>query len=98
LLIIALRLSALPAHSLVATQAIKQALVVGNVLLMSVSSQCEMNQGELLSMFSGVGAAVRNGADPIDAEQEARRLGISGPITTSQAKLCFRRFPVLATC
>ena len=37
-------------------------------------------------MFSGVGAAVPNGADPIDAEEEARRLGISGPITTSLFK------------
>ena len=45
-----------------------------------------MNQGEFLSMFSGVGAAVPNGADPIDAEEEARRLGISGPITTSLFK------------
>ena len=45
-----------------------------------VSSQCEMNQGEFLSMFSGVGAAVPNGADPIDAEEEARRLGIRGAV------------------
>jgi hypothetical protein len=51
-----------------------------------VSSQCEMNQGEFLSMFSGVGAAVPNGADPIDADEEARRLGISGPKNSNSSR------------
>ena len=56
----------------------------GHLQLLDAAQQRSI--GEFLSMFSGVGAAVPNGADPIDAEEEARRLGISGPITTSLFK------------